>query len=72
MGRRVGGIEWKVIRIRDDAIEQMQDAELVPSGEIGELVVRGPVVTSRYVNLPEQRAKSEFHCFYHIHGNQQL
>lgn len=54
VGRRFGGIEWKVIRIRDDAIEQMQDAELVPSGEIGELVVRGPVVTSRYVNLPEQ------------------
>ena len=54
VGRRFDGIEWKVIRIRDDAIEQMQDAELVPAGEIGELVVRGPVVTSSYVNLPQQ------------------
>jgi acyl-CoA synthetase (AMP-forming)/AMP-acid ligase II len=54
VGRRFDGIEWKVIRIRDDVIKQMQDAEPLPVGQIGELVVRGPVVTSAYVNLPEQ------------------
>ncbi|MEE2685011.1 MAG: fatty acid CoA ligase family protein [Planctomycetota bacterium] len=54
VGRRFDGIEWKVIRICDEVIKSMEDAEPLPAGEIGELLVRGPVVTARYVNLPVQ------------------
>ncbi len=54
VGRRFDGIEWKVIRICDEVITSMEDAEPLPAGEIGELLVRGPVVTARYVNLPGQ------------------
>jgi acyl-CoA synthetase (AMP-forming)/AMP-acid ligase II len=49
VGSRFPNIRWKVIRIRDDAIETIDQAEELPEGEIGELVVAGPVVTERYV-----------------------
>ncbi len=48
VGRRFGGIEWKVIRISDDVIATTADMEELPQGEIGELIVRGPVVTTEY------------------------
>ncbi len=48
VGRAVGGISIHIIRISDDAIAQWSDDLLVPPGEIGEIVVRGPVVTSEY------------------------
>jgi len=53
VGNRFAGIDWKVIRITDKAIERIEDAEELPDGEIGELIVRGPVVTSRYVTRRE-------------------
>ncbi|MFV1964906.1 MAG: fatty acid CoA ligase family protein [Pirellulaceae bacterium] len=49
VGRRFPGITWKVIRIRDEAIDRIEDVEELPQGEIGELLVSGPVVTRRYV-----------------------
>jgi acyl-CoA synthetase (AMP-forming)/AMP-acid ligase II len=49
VGRRFPGIEWKVIRITDDPIATIDQAEELPPGEIGELIVRGPVVTTEYV-----------------------
>jgi acyl-CoA synthetase (AMP-forming)/AMP-acid ligase II len=49
VGRRFPGIEWKVIHITDEPISRMGDVEEVPQGQIGELMVRGEVVTSEYV-----------------------
>jgi len=49
VGRHFPGIEWKVIRIKDGPIETFDQAEELPPGEIGELVVRGDVVTREYV-----------------------
>jgi acyl-CoA synthetase (AMP-forming)/AMP-acid ligase II len=49
VGHRFPGIQWKVIRIRDDAIAKIEDIEEIPNGQIGELMVTGPVVTSQYV-----------------------
>jgi acyl-CoA synthetase (AMP-forming)/AMP-acid ligase II len=49
VGRRFPGIEWKVIRITDGPIGTLAEAEELRPGEIGELIVRGPVVTSEYV-----------------------
>ena len=41
VGRKFPGIEWKVIRIVDGPIASLADADELPHGEIGELIVRG-------------------------------
>jgi acyl-CoA synthetase (AMP-forming)/AMP-acid ligase II len=56
VGRHFPGIEWKMIRITDEPIADMRDAEELPAGEIGELIVRGPVVTTEYVTHTEANA----------------
>ena len=49
VGEHFPGIEWRVIEIQDGALADIEDARQLPDGEIGELIVRGPVVTSHYV-----------------------
>jgi acyl-CoA synthetase (AMP-forming)/AMP-acid ligase II len=49
VGHRFPGIEWRIIRISDEPILTMAEAEVLPPGKIGELIVRGPVVTTEYV-----------------------
>ncbi len=56
VGRRFPDIQWLVIRIRDKPLEDIRLVEPVPIGEIGELMVRGPVVTSRYVTSDHANA----------------
>ncbi len=53
VGHRFPGIRWKVIRIRDDAIMRLDDIEELKTGEIGELIVSGRVVTGEYVTRCE-------------------
>jgi olefin beta-lactone synthetase len=53
VGRRFPGIEWKVIRISDEPLETIELVEELPPGEIGEIIVRGPVVTREYVTRRE-------------------
>lgn len=52
VGTPVAGMEVRVIRISDEPIAEWDDSLLAPSGEIGEFVVRGPVVTREYYNRP--------------------
>jgi acyl-CoA synthetase (AMP-forming)/AMP-acid ligase II len=56
VGRRFPGIQWKILRIVDGPIRSMQEAEELPAGRIGELVVRGPQVTRCYVTRAEANA----------------
>jgi len=56
VGHRFHGIDWQVIRIRDDAIGDVREVETLPPGEIGELIVRGSVVTRQYVTRTEANA----------------
>ncbi|MBA4189913.1 MAG: peptide synthase [Planctomycetaceae bacterium] len=56
IGRPVAGMEVAVIPISDEPIPEWSDALRLPAGEIGEFVVRGPVVTQRYFNRPESTA----------------
>ena len=53
VGLPVAGMEVRVIRITDEAIAEWDDSLLVPPGEVGEFVVRGPVVTRQYYNRPD-------------------
>ncbi len=56
VGRKFDSIEWRVIRISDEPIATIDDAEEVPVGEIGELIVRGPQVSPKYVTRHEANA----------------
>jgi acyl-coenzyme A synthetase/AMP-(fatty) acid ligase len=56
VGRPADGMTVKVIRISDDPIAAWSDELEVPSGEIGEITVRGPVVTRAYYNRAEATA----------------
>jgi acyl-CoA synthetase (AMP-forming)/AMP-acid ligase II len=50
VGRPLPSITIRIIRVSDDAIENWDDSLLLPEYETGEIVVRGPVVTSGYFN----------------------
>jgi acyl-CoA synthetase (AMP-forming)/AMP-acid ligase II len=74
VGRPVPGVEARIIPIRDGAIPTWSDDLPVPSGQIGEIVVKGPVVTRDYFNRPEATATSKITdqvrgTFYHRMGD---
>ena len=54
VGKPVEGIDVRIIKIDDAAIENWSESLRVMPGEIGEMVVRGPVVTKHYFNRPVQ------------------
>jgi acyl-CoA synthetase (AMP-forming)/AMP-acid ligase II len=56
VGRPVEGITVRIIRISDEPIPAWEDGLEVPRGEIGEIVVQGPIVTRSYHNRPESTA----------------
>jgi acyl-CoA synthetase (AMP-forming)/AMP-acid ligase II len=59
VGRKFDSIEWRVIRITDEPIAAIDDAEELPVGEVGELVVRGPQASPRYVTRTEFNAQAK-------------
>ncbi|MEE8169901.1 MAG: fatty acid CoA ligase family protein [Phycisphaerae bacterium] len=61
VGRSAAGVEVRVIHISDDAIDEWRDELVVPDGEIGEIVVSGPVVTREYFALPEATRAAKIH-----------
>lgn len=56
VGRRFSAIRWRIIRICDDPLEDIADACELPQGEIGELIVQGPAITTAYVTRIEANA----------------
>lgn len=61
VGSRFEGIDWQVIAISDEAIETVEQVEPLPRGEIGELIVRGPVITRRYATSDEATRMSKIY-----------
>jgi acyl-CoA synthetase (AMP-forming)/AMP-acid ligase II len=59
VGRPFPTVEWRVIRITDEPIGRIEDAEELATGEIGELIVRGPQASPRYVTRVEANAVSK-------------
>jgi len=53
VGRPVKSITLKIIPISDTPISQWSSDLPLPGGEIGEIVVRGPQVSSAYLNRPD-------------------
>ena len=54
VGRPIHGVEIRVIEIHDAPIRDWADAKVLPPSEVGEVVVRGDVVTDAYVNRPRE------------------
>ena len=53
VGRPFPQIMVKIIEISGSPLASMREARELPRGEIGEIVVRGPVVTREYFRQPE-------------------
>ncbi len=53
VGMPVPGIEVRILPIHEEPIERWSNDLVLPTGEIGEIAVRGPVVTPSYFNQPE-------------------
>lgn len=53
IGRPVAGAQVRIIPIHDQPIAIWEDALSLPSGEIGEITVKGPAVTRFYVGQVE-------------------
>ena len=53
VGRPVAGMQVSVIPISDGPVPEWDESLCLPPGEVGEFVVRGPVVTREYFHRPE-------------------
>ncbi len=59
VGRPVPEAAVRVIRIEDGPVAAWSDDLRVPDGEVGEITVRGPMVTTHYANRPEATASAK-------------
>lgn len=72
VGNRFPGIDWRVIAITDDPVTDIEQTVTVGVGEVGELIVRGPVVTDQYVTRTEANAEHKItdgETFWHRMGD---
>jgi olefin beta-lactone synthetase len=59
VGTPVSGMEVRIIEVRDEDLPTWSDGLVLPTGEVGEIVVTGPVVTEQYWELPEATARAK-------------
>lgn len=59
VGRPVPPNEVRLIRVRDDAIADWSEVQLVQPGEVGEITVAGPSATDTYFNRPQATAQAK-------------
>lgn len=72
VGRPLPGLDVRVIKISDAAIARWSDDLLAAPGEVGEIVVRGPIATGEYYARPEATALAKIPAdgsFYHRMGD---
>lgn len=56
VGRPVPGIDVRIIRISDEPVSVWSEELVLPPGQIGEITVRGPMVTREYFLRPDLTA----------------
>ena len=61
VGHPFEGVEVKAIAFCDGPIATLRDARILPTGEIGELIVRGPHISPRYADDPDSTRKNKIH-----------
>ena len=54
VGAPIGGLRIQIIPIRETPIRQWDKSLALPVGQIGEIVIKGEVVTRLYLNRPQQ------------------
>ncbi|MDM8538531.1 fatty acid CoA ligase family protein [Desulfobacterales bacterium HSG17] len=59
VGRPVTGISVRIIKISDDPIETWSEKLTVGAGEIGEIAVKGDIVTTQYHDRPKEESLSK-------------
>ena len=53
VGRPINNTQVEIIEIKDSAISSFQDATLLPNKQVGEIMVKGDLVTEHYFNNPK-------------------
>ncbi len=66
VGKKFDSIQWRVIRITDDPIATIDETEELPTGEIGELIVRGPQVSREYLDSDHHNALAKIKDGNHV------
>jgi acyl-CoA synthetase (AMP-forming)/AMP-acid ligase II len=72
VGKVLPGIKIQIIKTSDDPIEQWNESLLLPTYEIGEIVVKGPVVTRTYSNNDKENSLAKIkdeNGFWHRMGD---
>ncbi len=72
VGRPINNLNVSIIKISDHAINRWSDDLLVPVGEVGEIVVKGDLVTRKYFERPEADALAKIpdgKSFWHRMGD---
>lgn len=59
IGKPIPQLTVKIIRIDDGVVANWDPSLVLPIGEVGEICVRGPIVTQSYWKRPEQTAKAK-------------
>lgn len=59
IGRPLKDVDVKIVKITDDLIETWSDDLVVPDGDIGEITVKGEVVSQEYFEKPKFNALSK-------------
>jgi len=72
VGKALPGMEIRIIRVSDDLIQGLSDDLILPKGEVGEIIVRGPTVTREYYHLAQETAFAKIkdgQTFWHRMGD---
>ncbi|EQC44907.1 fatty acid CoA ligase family protein [Bacteriovorax sp. Seq25_V] len=72
IGTPAPGIEIKIIKAHDRVITSFEDIEEVSSNQVGEIIVRGDVVTKEYYKMPDKALEAKIKdgdTFWHRMGD---
>lgn len=59
IGQAIEGVSIKIIKCEEGVLKKLNDSVELNKNEIGEIIVKGDVVTEQYDNLPEATAKAK-------------